>query len=325
VVGFVLLAWLALAGVQLFRAVRTADSALDSLEAVREEFALEDLLDDQTDRSMLKKLDDAERKFDDASEQTSGLATAPLRYLPVVGRHVDCFDDLSSTASKMSGSISRAADGALDVTAGFSGTSQERLATIDALTVILHEARVDLRDTRPCRTNALLSGLRDARDRLQRERTRVHDQVGNAEATLVAARQLLAGPSRYLLLAANNAEMRNGSGMFLSVGELRAEAGAVSIDEMQSTGLLKLDRPVAVDPSIEGLWGFADSGAEWRSLGVSPRFPVVAEQASRMWEAVGGERVDGVIAVDVTALRALLAVVGPVTLSDGTVVDSENV
>jgi len=43
-----------------------------------------------------------------------------------------------------------------------------------------------------------------------------------------------------------------------------------------------------------------------------------------MWEATGGGRVDGVLAVDVAALRAVLVAVGSVTV-EGRTVDSETV
>jgi hypothetical protein len=51
---------------------------------------------------------------------------------------------------------------------------------------------------------------------------------------------------------------------------------------------------------------------------------VTAPLAARMWEARGGGPVDGVLALDVAALRAPLAVVGPVDVN-GRHVDSDNV
>ena len=43
-----------------------------------------------------------------------------------------------------------------------------------------------------------------------------------------------------------------------------------------------------------------------------------------MWQAKIGQHVDGVMTVDVVALTQLLYVTGPVTLPDGTVIDSSN-
>ena len=51
---------------------------------------------------------------------------------------------------------------------------------------------------------------------------------------------------------------------------------------------------------------------------------MTAPLAARMWEARGGGSVDGVLALDVSALRATLAVVGPVDVN-GRHVDSDNV
>jgi hypothetical protein len=56
---------------------------------------------------------------------------------------------------------------------------------------------------------------------------------------------------------------------------------------------------------------------------LSPDFPVSAELAARMWVAGGGEPVDGVVAVDPVALRALVAAVGSVEVAGRTVAPDE--
>ena len=47
--------------------------------------------------------------------------------------------------------------------------------------------------------------------------------------------QLLRGPGRYLVFAANNSEMRIGSGAFLSVGVLTTRDGQLDLGEIKST------------------------------------------------------------------------------------------
>jgi len=48
--------------------------------------------------------------------------------------------------------------------------------------------------------------------------------------------------------------------------------------------------------------------------------PVQAELATQMWHAATGGTVDGVLALDVVALKDLLLATGPVRLADGTTI-----
>ncbi len=65
--------------------------------------------------------------------------------------------------------------------------------------------------------------------------------------------------------------------------------------------------------------GWLEPGQEWRKLGVSPRFDVTAPLAARMWTEATGRNVDGVLAVDVLALEAVLMATGPVVVEDQTI------
>jgi hypothetical protein len=122
------------------------------------------------------------------------------------------------------------------------------------------------------------------------------------------------------LFAANNSQMQNGQGMFLSVGVLHVEGGRLELPDMQTVDTLPHPSPpVALDEDLQDQWGFLDPNRDWRHLGVSPRFPVAAETAQRMWAAVGRPRVRGVIAADPYLLEAILRETGPVAGPNGTV------
>ncbi len=85
--------------------------------------------------------------------------------------------------------------------------------------------------------------------------------------------------------------------MFLSAGVATFVDGEIEISDFEGTGDLTLDEGVGLPPELEQLYGWADPDQEWRSLGLSPRFPVNAEVASRMWtgarSASGRRRVVG--------------------------------
>jgi hypothetical protein len=133
------------------------------------------------------------------------------------------------------------------------------------------------------------------------------------------------GPSKYLVLAANNAEARAGSGMLLSAGVLDLQNGQFDLGPMTDTGLLQVPAgAVPVTGDLNARWGWTDPSQEWRNLAMSPRFPPNAALAAQMWKARTGETVDGVIAVDPIGLQALMEVSGPVVV-DGKLITKENV
>ena len=138
--------------------------------------------------------------------------------------------------------------------------------------------------------------------------------------------QMAQGPSKYLVLASNNSEMRAGSGMLLSAGVMTMENGQFDLGPMTDTGNLIV--PPGVVPlaanDFAKRWGWADPSQEWRNLAMSPNFPASAALAVQMWKAKTGEQVDGVFAIDPLGLQALIEVSGPVVV-DGKQITKENV
>src|SRR5207244_8808773 len=127
-----------------------------------------------------------------------------------------------------------------------------------------------------------------------------------------AVASLLTGPRTYLVLAANNAEMRAGSGMFLSIGELTTSAGSLRLTGMSSVTEVPIPPGVPVEGDLASRWGFIDPAADWRDLMLSPRFDASAQLATRMWAAAGRGPVDGVLVLDPVALSGILQATGPV-------------
>ena len=128
------------------------------------------------------------------------------------------------------------------------------------------------------------------------------------------------------MLAANNAEMRVGSGTFLEIGMLTVDKGTLRLDSMSSVGdYVVPPGSVPLTGDVAGRWGFLQPNVEWRNLGASPQFPSQARLASEMWHATTGQTVDGVLALDVVALKDLLEATGPVHLGDGTTMTADQV
>src|SRR5439155_12845771 len=127
---------------------------------------------------------------------------------------------------------------------------------------------------------------------------------------------LLGGPHRYLVFAANNSEMRAGSGMFLSVGVMTTSNGTIELSDMEPTGDLPVPPgKVPISGDLAARWGWIKPTEDFRNLMVSPRFDLMAPLAAQMWQAVGRPPVDGVLALDPIMLRAMLAATGPVDVN----------
>jgi hypothetical protein len=108
--------------------------------------------------------------------------------------------------------------------------------------------------------------------------------------------------------------------MFLSVGVLHVEGGRLDLPDMQAVDDLPLPVPdVDLDEDLREQWGWLDPNNDWRHLGVSHRFPIAADTAMRMWDAIGRPPVEGVIAADPYLLRSILRESGPVAGTSGTV------
>jgi hypothetical protein len=83
------------------------------------------------------------------------------------------------------------------------------------------------------------------------------------------------------------------------------------------------DVPVKVPAEFTKLYG--KNPAILQNSNLSPHFPYGAEIWMGIWKEHFGEQLDGVIAVDPSALSYVLKATGPITLESGEVITSENV
>jgi hypothetical protein len=253
------------------------------------------------------------------------LVVSPLRALPVVGRQIRSFDALAAAAATTAddGSVAVSEASAL-LESGLDDPGARVAAAVGlAETLTVLEQQLEAVDLGP--SGDLVGPLQRARDRFATERERALFTIDRTVAASTGVAEFLEGPSDYLLLAANNAEMQAGSGMFLQVGVLHVEDGRIKVGELVPSSELFVDQPVVpLDPDVEARWGVLLPNQEWRNLNVSPRFDASATVAAGMWEANGNPPVDGVLAVDVAAVGALLEVTGPIVV-DGKTLTADNI
>lgn len=258
----------------------------------------------------------------------ASLHSVPLRgvsLLPVLGRQVRELQDLSDGAVQV-------ADVSIDTLQATQvalnsdrSTGPERVAVLRSLGAAAGDGARRAATIHRTPGRNLLGPVRRQHDEFARQLERVQSTLGRAAAGATATADVLGGPRRYLILAANNAEMRAGSGMFLSIGGLETKEGRLELIPFRPASDLRLAPPgIAISGDFADRWGWLSPGREWRNLGASPRFDQTAPLAASMWEATGGGPVDGVLALDPLFLKAVLVAVGPVEVA-GRQLDSSNV
>jgi hypothetical protein len=321
IIGIVLVLWLAGSIVLLVQAGNRASEGIDRLEQARDDLTTSKLLQGGGQAALTRAAAD----FADAHDTADSPLLAPWRVVPLLGDNFGSVEALTAAArdvARIGATAAEASEAALDTSPS---TGTDRLAQLDRLEQIATRARQQLADIELGPDFFLVGPVGDARERFERRLQRLREALADAQAVTRGTRQLLAGPSRYLLIAANNAEMRAGSGDFLSLGMVEFADGNVTVGELQPSSAFNLP-PGAVTPppELEALWGWVHPSQEWRNLATSPRFDVTAPLAAEMWRAATGQAVDGVLAVDPVAVQALLAAQGPVEV-DGRSIDGDNV
>lgn len=280
------------------------------------------LLDQETDR----RLAAAEGHFAEARSRLRNPLVAPLRVVPVVGRHVRAADSVVSAAQGTTRVARGVVGGLRELSERDLDGGPGRVRLLSDLADLAAGAKVELEEIDPGSGEGLFAPLGEAADSVRTERDRALDGVIQTERTARAVAGLLDGPGDHLLIGANNAEMRAGSGMYLSAAPLAFDDGSMTLGDVRPTASLVLpEGQVPVDGDLADNWPWLDPGRDLRTLGLSVDFPQSAEVASRFWaEVPDGTEVEGVILVDVEALRHLLAVVGPVEV-DGVRYTTETV
>jgi len=335
-VAVIVVGWVVAAGIQVSSMATDVDDGAAYVDEARK--GTDDLMSlvgaigvDSTDEAVdaREQLDAGVAEFDAALDTAGGPVLMPVRWMPVLGRQLRTTTTLLDTAITLGADTSDAIGELQQIAGRSASTPQDRLSAVRASQDVLGGLGRSLEDPDLGSGTALLGPVRDARARFSDQLAQTRATVNSAEISLAGVGDLLQGPSTYLVLAANNAEMRSGSGMFLQVGSMTISDGSFDLSEFTTAQELFLDQPGSeLDPEIAARWGTLVPNQEWRNLNLSPRFDESARMAADMWAASGRGPVDGVMSVDVVAVQALLELTGPVEVAtdDGPLtVDADNV
>jgi len=314
--GVGVVGWLAVVALKLDHAVRSLERGVNAVDVVKGELTTQDLADGRAG----DQLTVAHGDFAAAHADIHNAWTAPLRILPWVGRQVRSADALAAAADTVTGAGGVTLADAHRLLNQAHQTGPERAALLGSLhsSLVTLQGRLATVSLGP--TQALLPVLADKRNTFADDLGRLEAGLTKATGATGALSQLLSGTHTYLVLGTNNAEMRDGSGMALEAGTLQVSGGQLTFGTLQPTDQLASATALAPPTGdLQARWGFMQPGADYRDLLLSPQFPQNAALAAAMWKAQTGQQVDGVIAVDVDFVKALLGVTGPVSAGGITV------
>ncbi|GGK67541.1 hypothetical protein Sme01_09400 [Sphaerisporangium melleum] len=277
----------------------------------------------------------ARRHAAEARRLTAGPDWGLLTHLPVVGDGATTVRGLAESAGELTDVLAgvqragtslfssgeRAPDDARQLLDGLAAVAP----ALDVATARLGRAHDRLSAT-PARTGA--ASVDQAREAVLTELVRLRRWVGGAADAAALIPPMLGndGPRRYFLAFQTNAESRGTGGLVGAFGILSADHGRTRVTQLAANNDLPGSTRPVIDHGRAFRTRYGEGPLEVLSVSnLSPHFPYAAKTWTAMWQANGGPRLDGAIAVDPVALSYLLGLIGPVTLPGGEKVTAANV
>lgn len=171
-------------------------------------------------------------------------------------------------------------------------------------------------------SRGVLPQVRTALSNLRGEANRLTSGLRGAGTALQLAPPLLGAdrPRRYFVLIQQTSESRGTGGLPGGFAVLTADKGRVEVTA-QGSNVDLLNGPIApprgVPQDFVDLYAPQGALSLWVNVNLSPDLPVVSRVVAERWRRQSGETVDGVIALDSTALQSLLQGSGPIALPGG--------
>ncbi len=201
-------------------------------------------------------------------------------------------------------------------------SEQPRLSELSAAA-----AKIDA-EARLISKPAFISQIIRARTQLQDQTALLARTLENASLAAQLAPPMLGidGPRKYLMAFQTGSEARGTGGLAGAFAVLTFDKGAPSLDTLTTNlELHGASADIDLGPEFNNVYGYTNPYGDFRNSNMSAHFPNAAQIWRSMWQQRSGANVDGVIALDPTALSYILGALGPVTMPDGEKVTQENV
>lgn len=174
----------------------------------------------------------------------------------------------------------------------------------------------------------------NGRNAVQRQLTTIR---GYVDAAARAAKVLPAmlgdhGTKRYFIGLQNESELRGTGGLPGAFAIARVRDGTITFEQFESDAALfpptkdhEIKTGLNFGASYDALYGPSSPTTTFVDSNVSPHFPYAARIWAAMWEKLYRQHIDGVLAVDPTALAYFLAATGPTAVPGEGVISADNV
>lgn len=313
-VGIILITGVALAGASLQAAVPLVSQAKDQIQA-----------GDIT--GVKKTLDKLNTDAQVANVASSTFVWHAAESIPGLGENLQAIRLISSLASDLSGEVVmpgidlmgnlKNADGGINAVGIANLVPRVENAFNETTAVSKQLNSMDQAQ--------LVGPIRSAVSKFQETMVQVNEVSGPALSALKQLPDMLGvnGPKNYLVLFANNAEVRSGIGNPGSMVQITVDNGNVKITDSAGSQNFPEGAGFALDPETEALYG-AKVGNQIQDITYTPYFDETAKLARQFWALHSGSKIDGVAMLDPVALSYLLGATGPVPVADGITLTSDN-
>ena len=279
-----------------------------------------------------QRLDSAQEQLETASSWLNSPLTYMARAIPVVSQHRDAAAKLSSSFSQSLEQLSlgisqfdleklRILEGSIDLVA---------VSDLRAPLAQMLEVMNDLEGDLSAAQNPWLIGrIQEEFAELLGEVDQQLERGANAQLALELAPQILGRdrPMTYFVALTTPVEARGHGGFMGNWIELSIDNGHIEVDEFgRATDLNAAgDRPRKITGPADWVDRYGDFGFTnalggnvgenpWQNITMSPHFPSTGQVISELYPQSGGKNLDGVFAMDVETVSALLEFAGPVTV-----------
>ncbi|MEO8261275.1 MAG: DUF4012 domain-containing protein [Pseudolysinimonas sp.] len=283
-----------------------------------------------------KTFTEVEQHAEAARSLTSDPVWRLFEFIPVAGRNLTVVRELSEVSADTVEAIKPLADlaGSLDPATLAPVDGAIPLEPFERAVPLVAEASDRFAELTAKVEKIDASGTVDA---VTDARKRVADLLDSATPALATANTLLPlippllgseGVKTYVVMFQNNAEARSLGGTALSFALVTIDEGRLSLVQTVPAGggnFRVLDvSPFPVPDGFEELYP-ETFGRFIPNATLRPSFPSAAQIVSSNWTLSRGITPDGIISIDAVALSYVLRATGPVPLSTGDVLDSENI
>ncbi|QDZ15002.1 DUF4012 domain-containing protein [Humibacter ginsenosidimutans] len=266
-----------------------------------------------------------------AASATDGILWRSVEWVPVIGANLhavrvaaDSANTVAANAAVPASALSldsfKPQNGRINVEAISKVTN-----TVNGAAKAVDAAQADLRTVD---TSGLIGPVKSGVQQLSSALDSLAPQLRGVQTAVKVLPTALGehGTKHYLMLFENNAETRGWAGNPAALLLVTVTDGAISIDAQASSSDFDngLAQPiVALDPSMEALYG-SKIGRYMQDTTTPADFPTTARLISAFWKQHSSTPIDGVMSFDPVALSYLLKATGPIKLSTGDVLTSDN-